>query len=254
MDLCEHAIKQNQRHRHPWESGRAKTIATILKTKLPTSFVDILDMGCGDAYFANVLSNTLNNKNITAIDLNFSDEHLKNLNADYPHIQFGTHLKSDQRFHLIILMDVIEHIEHDKAFLNNLAQNHLHSNGIIVITVPAFQSLFSDHDIFLKHYRRYSRIQLINTVIDCGLTPQRSGYFFFSLLLPRALIMLKEKFLPSKKNYQEGLSNWNQGTVLSVLLSNLFYAGNMLSFYLSKFNIRVPGLTTWTICEKKEDK
>ena len=248
MDLCEQDIQQ---YRHPWESARAKTILTVLKQYLSPNNTRILDMGCGDAYFANRLLQTFPHKSMAAIDLNFTEDHLAYLQKTYPNIHFGTHLQDHETFDLILLMDVIEHIENDIHFLSQLIQKHLNPEGQVLITVPAFQSLFSGHDVFLKHYRRYSRKQLLNTIDQCGLTPQHSGYIFSFLLFPRIINLIKEKILPTIKNNQQGISNWTHGACISNTLSSILYITNLWGLYLSKINIQLPGLTTWTICHKK---
>lgn len=247
MDLCEQDI---QPFRHPWESSRAATILTVLKQYLSPTSKNVLDMGCGDAYFANSLLQTFPDKSMAAIDLNFTDEHLMYLRQTYPSIHFGTHLQPHEKFDLIILMDVIEHIEDDIGFLSSLTQTHLNSGGQVLITVPAFQSLFSGHDVFLKHYRRYSRRQLLKTISDCGLTTQHSGYFFSPLLIPRVLNLLKEKLFPTTRDDQQGIANWTHGALVSNTISSILYISNWLGLQLSKVGVHLPGLTTWTICKK----
>lgn len=70
-----------------------------------------------------------------------------------------------QQFDSLLYIDVIEHIEDDKAELE-LAASLLHSNGRLIIIVPAHQSLYSPFDKLIGHYRRYSRKSLKAVIPD----------------------------------------------------------------------------------------
>ena len=60
-------------------------------------------------------------------------------------------------------MDVLEHIRDDYSALKEW-KKVLNPNGIILISVPAFQHLWSHHDKFLGHYRRYNKKDFILNV------------------------------------------------------------------------------------------
>jgi SAM-dependent methyltransferase len=74
--------------------------------------------------------------------------------ADLP----DTHL-----FDAILYMDVIEHIEDDRAELE-IAFRHLKKGGVLIILVPAHQFLYSPFDKHIGHFRRYSRRRLLDAV------------------------------------------------------------------------------------------
>lgn len=83
---------------------------------------------------------------------------------------------------LVLLMDVLEHVDDDveliKASLAGAA-----AGAFVLITVPAFQSLFSAHDRFLEHRRRYTIRSLETAVSAAGLKIVSTRYFF-ALVLP----------------------------------------------------------------------
>src|SRR5205085_3694243 len=56
---------------------------------------------------------------------------------------------------LVVMMDVLEHLPDDKAMLDDIKQRSVGTNHFF-ITVPAFKSLWSGHDVYLGHYRRYT--------------------------------------------------------------------------------------------------
>jgi SAM-dependent methyltransferase len=87
-------------------------------------------------------------------------------------------------YHLIAVLDVVEHIEDDVAALEAMAQC-LAPGGKILITVPAHRWMWSAHDVVNHHHRRYSKASLEKAIAAAGLRPDKLGYFN-SLLFPLA--------------------------------------------------------------------
>ncbi|HWT12184.1 MAG TPA: class I SAM-dependent methyltransferase [Allosphingosinicella sp.] len=90
----------------------------------------------------------------------------------------------DRAYHLIALLDVLEHVDDDRAALASIA-GKLAPGGRILVTVPAFAWMWSAHDVAHHHKRRYSRRGLRRVVEAAGLKAERIGYFN-SLLFPLA--------------------------------------------------------------------
>lgn len=90
----------------------------------------------------------------------------------------------DRTYHLIALLDVLEHVDADRAGLESIAAK-LAPEGRILVTVPAYQWMWSAHDVAHHHKRRYSRRGLRQVVEAAGLRAERIGYFN-SLLFPLA--------------------------------------------------------------------
>ena len=87
----------------------------------------------------------------------------------------------DQKYDIICAMDFLEHVENDKQVFHWMAE-HLNYDGTLFLTVPAYQFLFSYHDVALGHYRRYRLKQLV-TLNEDRLLLFKKGYFN-SLLFP----------------------------------------------------------------------
>lgn len=81
------------------------------------------------------------------------------------------------------LFDVIEHIEDDRGFLRNI-KNALTSHGRLVITVPAYVSLWSSEDEYAGHFRRYNQRSLSLCLSQSGFDVEYCTYFFSVLPLP----------------------------------------------------------------------
>ena len=87
-------------------------------------------------------------------------------------------------YHLIAVLDVVEHIEDDVAALKAMAAC-LAPGGKILITVPAHAWMWSAHDVVNHHHRRYSKATLKKAIAAAGMRPEKLGYFN-SLLFPLA--------------------------------------------------------------------
>jgi 2-polyprenyl-3-methyl-5-hydroxy-6-metoxy-1,4-benzoquinol methylase len=90
-----------------------------------------------------------------------------------------------QRFDLICLFDVLEHIDEDELSLARLRQM-LKPGGRLMLTVPAYPWMWSPHDLHVHHRRRYTRRSLLTRCSRAGLVVTRMSHFN-TLLFPLAL-------------------------------------------------------------------
>lgn len=96
------------------------------------------------------------------------------------------------------MFDVVEHIEDDVAFLKSI-HTYLNRNGLVYITVPAFNLLWSNEDKDAGHYRRYSVAQLERKLQSIGFSIEYSSYIFSILPLPVFLF----RSIPSKLGFNK---------------------------------------------------
>lgn len=75
------------------------------------------------------------------------------------------------------LFDVLEHIENDTSFLNEIAK-FLPIGGRIYITVPALKSLWSAEDEYAGHFRRFNKKETLRLANNTGLKIVHQSYFF----------------------------------------------------------------------------
>ena len=73
----------------------------------------------------------------------------------------------DGSFNLVTALDVIEHTQDDRLTLREL-RRVTRPGGFAIITVPAYQWLFSAHDVVNHHYRRYDRHSLVAAAGEAG--------------------------------------------------------------------------------------
>jgi SAM-dependent methyltransferase len=84
---------------------------------------------------------------------------------------------------LVGLFDVIEHLGEPSDLLNEV-HRVLEPGGMVVVTVPALQALWSTEDEVAGHHRRYTRKSLDTSMESCGFRTLRSEYLFASLVFP----------------------------------------------------------------------
>ena len=87
---------------------------------------------------------------------------------------------------LVLMMDVLEHVDDDRGLLRHYAAK-VPPGAHFVVTVPAFGFLWSGHDVFLEHKRRYRLTEIETVMRDAGLAVARGAYFsdWCSRSLPR---------------------------------------------------------------------
>lgn len=262
MDLVEVKNRKKEIARHPWELARFEIVRSLLHTHIRNEEnYSILDIGCGDIFFISSLADYYPKVSFYAIDIAFTDEIMeqlkttingKNIFLFKTLDEAARHLKKPAD--LVLLLDVVEHIEKDVEFLSWL---HGHSSispeTLFMITVPAYQSLFCSHDHFLGHYRRYTNRSLKRTIQTAGFRELKLGYFFFSLLLPRILQVFKEKIAkPDLTKSTTGLVEWNGGSGVTGFIRGVLQLDHKITHAIKAVTrISLPGLSNYILCKKQ---
>lgn len=223
---------------HWWFAGRRRILDQLLKSlRLPRES-RILEVGCGTGGNIAMLRNY---GSVTAVELDsFARDHVRtamkvdvvpgSLPYDLPY--------ADRKFDVICLFDVLEHVERDREALRILRER-LAPNGLLIITVPAYQWLYSSHDEQHHHYRRYTARQLQTIARAAGLQPTRVGYYN-SVLFPLALIRrLAEKLLGLHPIDDSALP----GSLLNGFLYRAFcFEARVIGGWFFPFGLSVVGL------------
>lgn len=255
MDIKETGLSGTRRH--PWEVAKVRAITRILRPLLGGSkeSVRTLDVGCGDGFIAqNVFGPEGAFKGIVdGVDTSLTRERLASMAAP-PGFQYHSTFDAieGKRFDLVLALDVLEHQADDAEFLAEIFNQWLSPGGMALFTVPAFNSLFSDHDRFLGHYRRYSLGELERVL---GHAPCRiigKGYLFASLLPVRAVSLAAERIIGRERGLetQNGIGSWRGGALTSSLITGALDIDNAALLWLARRGIFPPGLSAWALCEK----
>jgi len=245
MDLKE--FNHNQPNRHPWETARLKALCKILRPHLFNG-IRILDVGCGDGFISRGLFGHLQSKEITAVDINLSDSQLLEFNNFSSGFRYTKELPADGTFDIVLLLDVLEHVQDDISFLSEIVNRYISLGAKVLITVPAFQSLYGHHDVFLGHYRRYRLQELESLGMAGGLKVLSSGYLFATLLIPKYILF---KLLDTGRS-ADGVGKWHGGRIMTCMFEKILNVDNNILISLSRLGIKLPGLTGWVLCEKQE--
>ncbi len=150
-------------------------------------------------------------------------------------------------YDLVCAFDVIEHIEDDSKAMEEIYRV-LKINGHAMITVPAYQFLWSNHDVINHHYRRYSKIRLRN-LISKNLKIEYLTFFNTILFLPITFARIIGRIKKTEENPSQIKSDFDFQKN-SKLLNRIFYK----IFRLEKKilpSIKLPfGVSILTICSK----
>lgn len=125
----------------------------------------------------------------------------KSVATEHPRFIYDIHDRRSElgdKYGLIILFDVIEHIDEEDAFLQSVLF-HLKTGGTLAVNVPALQSLYSNYDLAVGHLRRYSLHQLKELGLRAGLQPVASSYWGLPLL---PLLVVRKALLASRSSEQ----------------------------------------------------
>lgn len=227
-----------QRHinnflKHWWFQGRKRIIKNSIISAIGKKKIKILDFGSGSGVNLNMLAN-------------FGIVHIYE-----PHIKTKKFLKSkyskkgfkilnrlgNNKYDLIVLADVLEHIKNDKIQIRKII-NNLNKNGKILITVPAFPILFTKKDKILKHYRRYRMNQLKNVFNKFKII--KLSYFNFFLFFPISIILIFTKVF--NINFIDKVEKKPPGFINSTLYFLLYLESIFIKYIDLPFGISILGV------------
>ncbi len=181
MDLKEEEILGDKIEDHWYYQSKAKAMERALDGLAVSS---ALDIGSGSGFFAEHLLQNSDIQQIDCVDTSYEfdcEETLANGKLLRRRRDLNDALTGVD---LAVLMDVCEHVEDDTGLLRATAER-VAPGGHVFVTVPAFQWLWSGHDDFLGHVRRYTLPEVEALFERAGLVVD-SGHYFFGLVFPAA--------------------------------------------------------------------
>lgn len=206
----------------------------------------ILDFGCGSGYLVGKLQEMGYDAHgvdfeTDAIDYG-ANSGIKNLaSGGGDRIEYA-----DASFDLVVVLDVLEHIEYERPVIEELVRI-LKPGGKILVTVPAYQWMWGVQDEVSHHFRRYTEQSLVKVFKPFpGLTIVKKTYFNTFLFPPIAVVRLFSKWF-NVKNRQSDFD------IKTGLLNILFYSIFNLESYFLRF-INFPfGVSVLLSLEKHDE-
>lgn len=175
-----------------WLAGKYRIVADLAHRAFrpPARTPRVLDLGCGPGNFLDMLASfgrTYGTDfSVDALRYCIARGHSRLASADFHDLPYR-----DDSFDLVSCIDVLEHLRDDRRAAGELARV-LAPGGLLVMTVPAYQFLWGDHDVLYGHYRRYRTSGLRRQLRGAGLEVLRVTYFE-PLYLPPLWIYRKWK-------------------------------------------------------------
>jgi SAM-dependent methyltransferase len=199
---------------HWWYRGRRAVIAAELERLGPTARGRVLDAGCGSGRTLielarwGVVSGV--DVNDAAVEAARRRGHFDVRVAPLEQLPFD-----DDTFDLVTCLDVLEHTSDDITALGEI-RRVTRVGGWLLLTVPAYQLLWSRHDEANHHHRRYGRNALREVAASSGWELYRETHFNSLLLAPAAVVRLAERSRTTNGNYTPDLHlapDWLNGVL-----------------------------------------
>ncbi|MBK5937894.1 class I SAM-dependent methyltransferase [Halochromatium roseum] len=238
MDIKELAILGRDVESHWYYSAKAAAMERMLGSRRASSIVDV---GAGSGFFSQYLLRRGQGHEAWCIDTGYR--------SDLEEVVAGktVHYRRRMDFNagdLVLMMDVLEHVDNDIALLQWYVKR-LSAGTRFLISVPAFGFLWSGHDIFLEHKRRYGLKQLESVVKAAGLEIERSAFFFASVF-PIAAATRAAQRLTSKVERQPRSQLKQHSPFLNTILAGIC-AAELPFFQIN----RAFGLTIFCLAVKR---
>jgi SAM-dependent methyltransferase len=196
---------------HWWFAGRRQLFANEITRANIHQNSSVLDVGVGSGSNLRMLAE-MEFPNVIGLDANPDAVQICR-DKGFASVQQGSICNlpfSSESFDLVLATDVIEHVQDDVVALREIYRV-LRPGGYVLITVPAFQSLWGLQDEVARHFRRYRLGTLVKRVIDAKLMIVRSYYFNYLLFAPiwsaRQIIRLARVRLDSENQLNSPVIN-----------------------------------------------
>jgi 2-polyprenyl-3-methyl-5-hydroxy-6-metoxy-1,4-benzoquinol methylase len=192
MDLKEEDILGNDIGRHWYYQSKAAALRRMVDGLKPQR---LLDVGAGSGFFSrHLLANGA--QSALCVDVGYErswDETVGGKAVLYRRDCGETNCD------LVLMMDVLEHVDNDAGLVRHYTTK-VPSGAHFLVTVPAFRFLWSGHDVFLEHKRRYTLAEIEQTMRKAGLDIVRGAYYFGAVFPLAAAVRLATRNDPTPRS------------------------------------------------------
>jgi SAM-dependent methyltransferase len=164
--------------RHWYYRSKAAALRRMVGRLAPRR---ILDVGAGSGFFSRHLLAEAGAQAALCVDIGYASDRDDNEGGKPVLYRRDT---GPTDCDLVLMMDVLEHVDDDRGLIRHYAAK-VPAGAHFLVTVPAFRFLWSGHDVFLEHKRRYRLDEIEAAMRDAGLQVVRGAYYF-GLVFPLA--------------------------------------------------------------------
>lgn len=229
---------------HWWFVGRRAIVADLLQRVVEDRAAKVLDIGCSGGHLIEELA-ARGFENVEGIDISESAIELCRQRGITRSVLMdaGAPTIAESSYDVLIASDVLEHLADDQRSLKSWYRI-VRPGGLLIVFVPAFQALWSDHDVVNHHFRRYTRAQLSERLAEAGFVVQRSSYWNSVIFPAAAVVRLAQQWRPPRAQPKADLRPAANAT--NQLLRFLIAAENIWHRSLPS----IAGLSTFAIAQK----
>jgi SAM-dependent methyltransferase len=177
-----------------WRAREAAILREVRRLLAPDGSHAILDVGCGDGLLFDRLAPYGRVEGVEVDALTVSPDSPW---RDRIHLgPFDESFQPQRRYDLILMLDVLEHLPQPAAALRHAA-NLLTGDGALLITVPAFEALWTCHDDLNGHYTRFTKRTFAALAGDSGVDVRHMWYLFHWVFPAKLAVRMKERLVPT---------------------------------------------------------
>ncbi len=233
MDLKEEDILGAEIGRHWYYRTKAAALRRAVSGISPRR---LLDIGAGSGFFSRHLLEHTDAESALCVDIGYPADRDDTVGAKPVRFRRDT---GPTDCDLVLMMDVLEHVDDDRGLVRHYADK-VPPGAHFLATVPAFAFLWSGHDVFLEHKRRYRLAEIEGTMCGAGLEIVRGSYYFGAIFPLAAAVRLADR------NTAEPRSSLSKH---GALVNGLLTAACAAELPFFPFN-RLAGLSAFVLARK----
>ncbi len=193
MDLKEEDILGVDIGHHWYYRSKAAALRRAVGRLAPKR---LLDVGAGSGFFSRHLLAETGAQSALCVDIGYAADRDDRVGTK-PVLYRRDCAMTD--CDLVLMMDVLEHVDDDRGLLRHYAAK-VPAGAHFLVTVPAFRFLWSGHDVFLEHKRRYTLSEIEAAMREAGLEVVKGAYYFGLVFPLAAAVRLATRGEPEPKS------------------------------------------------------
>jgi SAM-dependent methyltransferase len=223
MDLKEEDILGAGIGRHWYYRSKAAALRRMVGA---LDAKHILDIGAGSGFFSRHLLAETGAQSALCVDIGYAADRDDSANGKPVLYRRDT---GPTDCDLVLMMDVLEHVDDDRGLVRHYADK-VPPGAHFLATVPAFRFLWSGHDVFLEHKRRYTLPEIEATMRGAGLQVVRGAYYFGSVFPLAAMVRLAERNTTAPRSSLKRHGALTNGILTALCTAELpFFPANRLA-------------------------